>query len=92
MLLARAAIVLTLGLAAACGSVAGKPADAGSAPDGAGEVDATAPPPPGPDSRQVLSGSGRMTGGGITLDLQVGGVGQGKATGGGITLHGGRVR
>lgn len=75
-----AALVLALG----CGSVSTRP-DAAPTPD-------AAPPPAGPRAKQVLTGSGRMTGGGITLDAKVGAPFPGKATGGGTTLRGGSAK
>jgi hypothetical protein len=56
---------------------------------GGGSVDMT-PPAPARNAAEVVAGAGRVAGGGLTLDVQVGhAVGQAPVRGsGGVTLEG----
>jgi hypothetical protein len=69
---------------------------AGCGSGGGGEIDASppdaAPPdasPPVRESREIVSGGARLTGGTMTLDVQVGNAfGQGRMSGGSFTIEG----
>ena len=73
-------LVLVLLVLAACGSTNALEPDAGAGPDAPpGAVDAGPGPdaPPAADptaARAVLSGAGTVSGGGLTLDVQIGQV------------------
>jgi hypothetical protein len=71
-------------LVAACGGVEYNPTDAGvDTPIDEPSPDAS-PPPPAP-GRDIAVAAGRLTGGTLTLDVQLGGVDQSRITGGVFT-------
>jgi len=87
---AGAALVVAVALlSAGCGKVNTSPGDAGSTPPPAGDGGSTATE--GAPGRDLLSGSGRMTGAGMTLDVQIGlPIEQRPSQGtGGVTFEGG---
>jgi hypothetical protein len=84
-------VVLVLG--SACGGESSSPPDA-AAIDGGGGADASStdagPPAGAREAREIVSGGGRVTGGAMTMDVQLGHpVQQGPAAGGSLTVEGG---
>jgi hypothetical protein len=93
---ARFALALALAVAG-CASGNARAVDAGGTGGGPtadaappAVIDAAAPPPtPG---QEIVGGGGRLSGGGFTMDVQVGhGVGQAPAVDAGLRLEGGAV-
>lgn len=86
----KAALVLVFALGACGGSDPPPAVDAGPPPDARpAEPDAT---PPVREHREIVGAGGRVRGGNLTMDVQLGhAVGQQKLSGGTLTLEGAAV-
>jgi hypothetical protein len=78
---------------AACGGSNPPPAiDAGPAPDAPPVEPDAAPPAAAREMREVVGAGGRVTGGSLTMDVQVGHpIAQDKVSGGTLTVEGAAV-
>ena len=95
----RLLLALVLFLGCACGGVTADPPDASPPGPDAAEIDAgggadaswiDASPATAREAREIVSGSGRVSGGNLTMDVQFGHpVQQAPATGGVLRVEGG---